>query len=123
MSKVAAATAITTPARAITPKLVYKQLNTILDPELHVGLVDLGLIYDVSISPVQTSAGERLHIHVLMTLTSVGCPLAGTFDAMVKQGLTELPGIESNDITVELTFDPPWIMDMMNPETRAALGL
>ena len=107
----------------LAPEIIKKQLNTILDPELHVGLVDLGLIYDVSVSPVQTSAGERLHIHILMTLTSVGCPLAGTFDAMVKQGLTELPGIEPNDITVELTFDPPWIMDMMNPEMRAELGL
>ena len=121
MSK--ATTAVTTPTSAIIPKLVYKQLNTILDPELHVGLVDLGLIYDVFVSPTQASTGERSHIHILMTLTSVGCPLAGTFDAMVKQGLTELPGIEPNDITVELTFDPPWIMDMMDPETRAGLGL
>lgn len=107
----------------ITPEIIYKQLNIILDPELHVGLVDLGLIYDVSVLPVQTSTGERLHIHVLMTLTSIGCPLAGTFDAMVKQGLTELPDIKPSDITVELTFDPPWIIDMMNPETRAGLGL
>jgi metal-sulfur cluster biosynthetic enzyme len=110
-------------AAVITSKQVYKQLNTILDPELHIGLVDLGLIYDVSVAPKQTEEGERLHIHILMTLTTVGCPLAGTFDAMVKQGLTELPGIEARDITVELTFDPPWIMDMMNPETRAQLGL
>lgn len=107
----------------LTPEIIKKQLNTILDPELHVGLVDLGLIYDVSISPVQTSAGNRQHIHVLMTLTTAGCPLAGTFDAMVRNGLTELRGVEPNDITVELTFDPPWIMDMMNPETRAELGL
>ena len=121
MSK--ATTAVTTPTPAIISKLVYKQLNTILDPELHVGLVDLGLIYNVSISPVQTPAGKRQHINVVMTLTSAGCPLAGAFDAMVRQGLTELPGVEPNDITVELTFDPPWIMDMMNSETRAGLGL
>ena len=107
----------------LTPKIIKKELNPILDPELHLGLGYLGLTYDVSVSPVQTSTGGRLNIHILMTLTSVGCPLAGTFDAMVKQGLTELPGVELNDITVELTFDPPWIMDMMNPETRAEMGL
>jgi len=108
----------------LTKEKVYEQLNTILDPELAVGLVDLGLIYDVSLAPVQTETGERIHIHVLMTLTTPGCPLAGMFDQMIKDGLADLPGIDPlQDISVELTFDPPWVLDMMNPETRARLGL
>lgn len=108
----------------LTKEKVYEQLNTILDPELAVGLVDLGLIYDVSVAPVQKSDGERLHAHILMTLTTPGCPLAGMFDQMIKDGLADLPGIDpQQDITVELTFDPPWIIDMMNPETKAGLGL
>lgn len=108
----------------LTKEKVYEQLNTILDPELAVGLVDLGLIYDVSVAPVQKSDGERLHVHILMTLTTPGCPLAGMFDQMIKDGLADLPGIDpQQDITVELTFDPPWIIDMMNPETKAGLGL
>ncbi|HKY73928.1 MAG TPA: metal-sulfur cluster assembly factor [Patescibacteria group bacterium] len=108
----------------LTRSAVYKQLNTILDPELHIGLVDLGLIYDVSLSPIQTEKGERVHIHILMTLTTPGCPLAGVFGTMVKEGLSDFPGVDiDRDITVELTFDPPWIIDMMNPESRARLGL
>lgn len=108
----------------LTKEKVYEQLNTILDPELAVGLVDLGLIYDVSVAPVQTKKGERIHVHILMTLTTPGCPLAGMFDQMIKDGLIDLPGIDpQQDITVELTFDPPWILDMMNLETRAKLGL
>ncbi len=110
--------------QTITKEKVYEKLNTILDPELAIGLVDLGLIYDVSIAPVQTKIGERVHIHILMTLTTPGCPLAGMFDQMVKDGLADLPGIDpQQDITVELTFDPPWVLDMMNPEARARLGL
>ncbi|MBI5151482.1 MAG: metal-sulfur cluster assembly factor [Candidatus Pacebacteria bacterium] len=103
---------------------IYKQLNTILDPELRIGLVDLGLIYDVSFVPIQTDSGERIHIHILMTLTTPGCPLASVFDQMVKDGLKGLGDIDpKQDVTIELTFDPPWVIDMMNPESRAQLGL
>lgn len=108
----------------LTRAAVYKKLNEVLDPELRIGLVDLGLIYDVSISPAQTQDGERVRIHILMTLTTPGCPLAGVFGTMVKEGLSGFPGVDiDRDITVELTFDPPWIIDMMNPESRARLGL
>ncbi len=99
-------------------------LHGILDPELHVSIVDLGLIYDVSISPTQTPEGTRDHIHILMTLTTPGCPLAAVFDRMVKDAFHSFPHVDADrDVTVELTFDPPWIIDMMNPETRAQLGL
>lgn len=108
----------------ITKEKVMDLLHTILDPELHVNIVDLGLIYDVSISPTQTPEGLRDHIHILMTLTTPGCPLAAMFDRMVKDAFKDIPQIDSDrDITIELTFDPPWIIDMMNPETRARLGL
>lgn len=109
---------------SLTIENIYKHLNTILDPELRIGLVDLGLIYDVSLAPIQTSGGERIHMHILMTLTTPGCPLASVFDQMVKDGLKGLGSIDpKQDVTIELTFDPPWIIDMMNPESRAQLGL
>lgn len=108
----------------MTKEKVMELLHEILDPELHVSIVDLGLIYDVSISPTQTPEGLRDHIHILMTLTTPGCPLAAMFDRMVKDAFKDIPEIDSDrDITIELTFDPPWIIDMMNPETRAHLGL
>ena len=108
----------------ITKEKVMEALHDILDPELHVSIVDLGLIYDVSMTPVQTPEGLRNHIHILMTLTTPGCPLAAMFDRMVKDVFIRFPQIDSDrDITIELTFDPPWIIDMMHPETRAQLGL
>ena len=61
----------------LAPEIIKKQLNTILDPELHIGLVDLGLIYDVSVSPVQTSKINVNFVYIVMTLTSV-VSLAGT---------------------------------------------
>lgn len=110
-------------APTVTKEEVMQRLRTVLDPELHVDIVSMGLIYEVSPSVVQTPDGERTKIHVLMTLTTPGCPLAGVFDRMVKDALYGLPGINpEQDVRVELTFDPPWVMDMMDPETRARLG-
>ena len=108
----------------ITEAIVMERLNRVLDPELHVGIVDLGLIYDVSAVEVEAEQGKLTRIHILMTLTTPGCPLAGMFDRMIKDALFGLEGINvDRDVTVELTFDPPWLIDMMNPETRAQLGL
>ncbi len=107
-----------------TSKDIYTCLKTVLDPELHVNIVDLGLIYDVSVSPVQDDMGEHTKIHVVMTLTTPGCPLSGMFDRMIKDALVSLEGVQpERDVTIELTFDPPWTMDMMDEEVRAQLGL
>ncbi len=95
-----------------------------MDPELHVNIVDLGLIYDVSAVPVQTEAGKRTRVHIIMTLTTPGCPLGGMFDRMVKDALKGIDGLDpEKDVTIELTFDPPWIVDMIAPEARAQLDL
>jgi metal-sulfur cluster biosynthetic enzyme len=108
---------------SVSETAVYDRLKTVLDPELSIDLVSLGLIYNVSVSTLQTEFGERQHIHILMTLTTPGCPLAGVFDKLVKDSLFGLEGIEPDeDVTVELTFDPPWVQDMMSEEARAELG-
>lgn len=108
----------------ITRDWVYECLKQVIDPELNVDIVSLGLIYDVSVSPVQTEKGEKTHLHILMTLTTPGCPLAGSFQFMVKDSLKGLPEINvDTDLEVELTFDPPWTVDMMDQETKMTLGL
>jgi metal-sulfur cluster biosynthetic enzyme len=108
----------------LSKEQVYDCLKTVMDPELNVDIVSLGLIYDVSVSPVQTEQGERTKIHVLMTLTTPGCPLAGSFQFMIKDALKTLPNIDiDRDLDVELTFDPPWSVDMMDEETKMNLGL
>ncbi len=110
--------------KKITKDLVIGALQKVIDPELHIDIVSLGLIYEVVIRQRQLEDGPRDHIHVLMTLTTPGCPLIGVFDKMVKDAVLELPEVTSEqDVTVELTFDPPWIPDMMDEAARAELGL
>ena len=106
----------------LTPEEIYKRLDTVIDPELGISIVKLGLIYTVTVTPKEENPSE-FKIHVLMTLTTPGCPLAAVFDGMVKDSLFGLPGLVSDrDVWVELTFDPPWVMDMMDAESRAELG-
>jgi metal-sulfur cluster biosynthetic enzyme len=108
----------------ITRPLIYQHLDTVIDPELGVSIVKLGLIYDVTVSQVQTAKGGKPFIHILMTLTTPGCPLAGVFDQMVKDSLRPISALDVDEqVTVELTFDPPWLPEMMDEETRAELGI
>jgi len=87
-----------------------------MDPELNVSIVDLGLIYKITI--------QKNKVHILMTLTTPGCPLAGMFDALVRNALLDIPGLRvKQDVEIELTFDPPWTTDMMTEEVRAELGM
>ena len=110
-------------AASLTTEAAYDRLKTVMDPELHIDIVSLGLVYDVSINTIQTAEGERAHLHVLLTLTTPGCPLAGMFDTMVKDAFVGIENCDpQRDITVELTFDPPWVPDMMSEEARAELG-
>ena len=94
-----------------------------MDPELGVDIVSLGLIYDVKVAPIQTSQGEESFVHILLTLTTPGCPLAGMFDTLIKDALSEIPELNvSKNVEIEITFDPPWVPDMMSPEAKAELG-
>ena len=103
----------------ISPDSVREQLKTVLDPELHVNIVDLGLIYDVSVE----SQDDRTYVKVLMTLTTPGCPLAGTIQTMIKDALYVFPEIDvDRDVAVEITFDPPWTIECMSEEVKAELG-
>ena len=58
-----------------------------------------------------------------MTLTTPGCPLAPVIDRMVKEAVSELEGIEEENVTVSLEWDPPWTKDMMSEEARLKLGM
>lgn len=91
---------------------VRKALKEVVDPELRINIVDLGLIYDVR--------EEGGVVEVEMTLTSPGCPLASVIDARVKEVVGKVKGVRN--VTVELTWDPPWTADMMSDEAKAELG-
>lgn len=88
-------------------------LKGVIDPELGVNIVDLGLIYGVFINE-----GE---VRIEMTLTSPGCPLAPVIDQMVRGELKKLRWVEK--IILDLVWEPPWIPAMMSEEVKAELGI
>lgn len=98
---------------AVTNEDVIDALREVYDPEIPVNIVDLGLIYEVNIQP------ER--VDVKMTLTALGCPMAGEVMADVRDHLLDIPGVK--DAGVELVYDPPWTPDRMSEEARWELGM
>lgn len=97
----------------VNPDEVREALRRVIDPELGMNIVDLGLIYDI-----RTEGGE---VEVELTLTSPGCPLAPVIDKMIKDEVGKVAGVEV--VTIDLVWDPPWNTDMITPEMRAELGL
>jgi len=107
---------------------VWECLKTVIDPELGVDIVSLGLIYKLQVTPQSAAqAGNKKQanrkVRILMTLTSPGCPLAGAFEGMVKESMRGIEGFDvEGDVDVELTFDPPWGLHLMSKEARVELG-
>lgn len=88
-------------------------LKTIYDPEIPVDIYELGLIYEIKVSP----GGNMV---VVMTLTSPACPVAGTLPGEVEGKLKGIAGV--NEVKVDLTFDPPWSQELMSEEAKLELG-
>ncbi len=96
----------------ITRDDVYARLKTVMDPELHVDIVSLGLIYGAVVSKGQ--------IAVTMTLTTPGCPLAPIIDKLVREALAPLGDFE---IELKLVWEPAWTREMMSEEAKLQLGM
>lgn len=92
---------------------VFDALRQVIDPEIGCNIVDLGLIYSVTI------AGSS--VLVTMTLTTPGCPMGESIAAGVQQALLALDGVAAAE--VEVVFDPPWQPAMMTGLGRAAAGM
>jgi metal-sulfur cluster biosynthetic enzyme len=92
---------------------IREELKKVIDPELGINIVDLGLVYDVRFEGGETE--------IDLTLTSPGCPLAGVIDSEIKKVLEGVPEIKN--LTVELVWDPPWTKEMISEEVRAELGI
>ena len=98
---------------AVTEKDVRNALKTVKDPELGLDLVVLGLIYDIKVTDDNA--------HVVISLTSPLCPVAGQIVEDAKQAVLGVEGI--SDAQVELTFDPPWTPERISPLIRSSLGV
>jgi len=93
---------------------VIKVIRKVFDPEIPVNIYDLGLIYDIDVDPED-------RVHVRMTLTAPGCPVAGTLPPQVGQQIEAIPQVKS--ATVELVWEPQWTKDMMSDAAQLQLGL
>jgi len=94
--------------------MVVEVLRTVYDPELPVNIYDLGLIYGIAIDPTN-------HVLVRMTLTSPGCPVAGSLPIQVQQRIRSLPQV--TDVQVELVWDPPWDRTRISEAALLDLGM
>ena len=92
---------------------VVQALKSVYDPEIPVDIYELGLIYEISVFPVN-------NVYILMTLTSPNCPSAEEIPEEVKMKVSQIEGV--NDVNVELTFDPPFTQDMMSEVAKLELG-
>ncbi len=92
---------------------VIEALKTIYDPEIPVDVYELGLIYDIKIFPVN-------NVYLLMTLTSPSCPSAEAIPVEIEQKIKSIEGV--SDVSVELTFDPPYSTEMMSEVAKLELG-
>jgi metal-sulfur cluster biosynthetic enzyme len=101
------------PDATLRPEDVIDVLRQCYDPEIPVNIVDLGLVYDIAIKP------ER--VDVKMTLTALGCPMAGDVMTDVRDHLLTLPGI--SDAGVDIVYEPVWTPERMSEEARWELGM
>ncbi|MGH1423403.1 MAG: SUF system Fe-S cluster assembly protein [Pseudooceanicola sp.] len=92
---------------------IVEACRSIYDPEIPVNIYDLGLIYTIDIT-------DENSVKVIMTLTAPGCPVAGEMPGWIVDAVEPVEGVK--DVDVDLTFDPPWGMDMMSDEARLELG-
>ncbi len=88
-------------------------IKTVYDPEIPVDVYELGLIYEINVFPIN-------NVHVVMTLTSPACPSAGEIPGEVESRIKEIEGI--GNVSVEITFDPPYTQDMMSESAKLELG-
>jgi probable FeS assembly SUF system protein SufT len=99
-------------------ELAWDQLKTCYDPEIPVNIVDLGLVYECTVSPLESGGNKAT---VKFTLTAPGCGMGDYLKADVQQKLLSVPGIEDAD--VEVVLEPVWNQSMMSEAARLQLGL
>ena len=98
--------------------LIWDQLRTCYDPEIPINIVELGLIYRCEVSPLP-AGGNRVEID--MTLTAPGCGMGPILVEDVRGKVSEVPHV--TEVSVDLTFDPPWNSEMMSEAARLQTGM
>jgi metal-sulfur cluster biosynthetic enzyme len=96
----------------LTEEDVYEVLEEVIDPELGLDFVSLGLVYDVNI--------EGSEIYVTFTLTTPACPIGPQVSEQMKEFVGDLPGVTG--VHPKMVFDPPWTPEAMSEDAKFALG-
>ncbi|NVK11278.1 MAG: putative Fe-S cluster assembly protein SufT [Gammaproteobacteria bacterium] len=99
----------------ISEEQVWEALDSVFDPEIPISIVELGLVYRVTIDQ------ENRHVDVAMTLTAPGCGMGPVLVGDVEYRVSKVPNVDS--VKVDLVFDPPWSRDMMSEEALLEAGL
>ncbi|HID72611.1 TPA: metal-sulfur cluster assembly factor [Candidatus Micrarchaeota archaeon] len=101
-----------------TEKEVLKKLSEVIDPELGIDIVELGLIYGVKAHKKEKGKDQKIEIR--MTFTTPACPMINFMLTQVEERLNE---IKDADIEVTVVFDPPWTPDRMSKKAKLKLGI
>ncbi len=102
-----------TVSRLMIESDIIETLKTIYDPEIPVSIYDMGLVYGIEVR-------DDGSVHIEMTLTAPGCPVAVTLPLEVEQKVRGVRGVK--DVKVEIVWDPPWTPDRMSEEAKLELG-
>ena len=103
---------------AIVEDSVYAALRGVVDPELFVNIVDLGLVYVVNLEPGED---DKTNVKIEMTMTSPMCPAGPQLVGGSKQVVSQMEGV--GEVDVKVVMDPPWTPDRMTEEARDQLGI
>ena len=97
---------------------IWEILKTVYDPEIPANIVDLGLVYACSVTPLPDGGSKAA---VKFTMTAPGCGMGDVLAADIQQRVSNLPGVKQVDI--EVVFDPPWTPDLMSEAAKLQLGM
>jgi len=97
----------------ITKETVFDAISTVIDPEVGFNLVEMGLIYDAIID-------EACNVHVVMTLSTQGCPLHQMITTWVKEAVERIEGV--GEVEVEVVWEPAWNISMADENVKKTLG-
>ena len=103
---------------ALSEDSVREELKKVIDPELFVNIIDLGLVYTVSFNDGED---EKQNVSIDMTMTSPACPAGPQLIAQSKQAVAQMEGV--GEVEVKIVMEPPWTPDRMTEDARDQLGI
>jgi len=102
----------------VSKEEILGKLSQVLDPELGINVVDLGLVYGIDIRKKEKGKPQR--VYMKMTFTTPACPMMNEMLSQIKEKLDEIP---DTDIELSITFEPPWTPERLSQKAKVKLGI